>query len=65
MDVEGKNLWEENHVRRFISHKDEYRKEVSVFASSLKEYGIDSFVAHEDIKINMQGSIGAASSLSS
>ena len=43
-------IWQENMFRVFLSHKTEDRKEVSELKKRLAPYGIDCFVAHEDIE---------------
>lgn len=42
-------IWEEGCFRLFLSHKTEAKKEAAELKTSLRNYGISSFVAHEDI----------------
>jgi len=44
------NLWLPNKFRLFISHLAENMKEVSGIKEHLSAYGIDCFVAHQDIE---------------
>ena len=43
-------LWGESAIRIFISHTSEYKTVAQDIKLSLENYGIASFVAHEDIK---------------
>ncbi len=43
-------FWDPGYFKLFISHLASYRKNIGFLKSSLKEYGISSFVAHEDIE---------------
>ncbi len=45
-----KDIWEPGKIRLFISHRDSHKKEVALLADRLREYGITSFVAHEEIQ---------------
>ena len=45
-----KRIWQPEMFRLFISHKTEDKMNVSSFKSQMKVYGIDCFVAHEDIE---------------
>lgn len=43
-------IWKDKMYRLFISHKCEYKKEVSNLKQKLSIFGVDCFVAHKDIK---------------
>lgn len=43
-------IWKPEYIRLFISHKDEHKKEATLLAKKLEEYGISSFVAHDTIE---------------
>ncbi len=43
------DIWKPGHIRLFISHRDKYKSEVSKLAKLLENYGISSFVAHDNI----------------
>lgn len=47
-DSEG--LWKMGLCRLFISHRDSSKRIVKELAEVLKTFGVDSFVAHEDIE---------------
>ena len=42
--------WEKSPIRVFISHVDQYKSDAVRIKSILSNYGIASFVAHEDIE---------------
>lgn len=42
--------WKKNWLRLFISHSTTKKMQVAQIKNELKEYGIDCFVAHEDIQ---------------
>ncbi|PTC00578.1 hypothetical protein C9975_06730 [Thalassospira xiamenensis] len=44
------SIWEPDHVRLFISHRDNHKASANALAKSLEEYGISSFVAHDTIE---------------
>jgi hypothetical protein len=46
--------WKEGYYRIFISHRSEYKKEVSEIKDYLLDYGLDLFVAHEDINVSVE-----------
>jgi hypothetical protein len=43
-------VWRKDHIRLFISHRDEYKQQASELGLALKDYGISSFVAHDTIE---------------
>ena len=43
-------LWKPNKIKIFISHRDTHKKEVAELATHLAKWGMDCFVAHEDIE---------------
>lgn len=43
------SMWKLGYFRLFISHLSEFKERASALKSSLTQYGIDCFVAHEDI----------------
>jgi hypothetical protein len=43
-------LWEAGYFRLFISHSSKQRVEVGELKTALRAYGIDGFVAHDDIE---------------
>lgn len=43
-------IWGDGHVRVFLSHKANFKKETSKLKEALARCGISSFVAHEDIE---------------
>ena len=43
-------LWQKNMYRMFLSHKVTYKKETAELKKKLNFWGIDCFVAHEDIE---------------
>lgn len=44
------SIWKPDQVRLFISHRDNHKVSAKALASSLEEYGIASFVAHDTIE---------------
>lgn len=48
-DEATKRIWEDDCFRLFLSHKSAYKKETAELKARLRNYGISSFVAHEDI----------------
>lgn len=48
-NVSTNKNWKPNHFRLFISHLSEHKLTASNLQSALYEYGVSSFVAHEDI----------------
>jgi hypothetical protein len=56
-NIDSKNeirIWKDGYYRLFISHRSEFKKEVSDLKEALREFGIDAFVAHEDIQVSVQ-----------
>ncbi|MDX6591758.1 MAG: hypothetical protein QOJ13_954 [Gaiellales bacterium] len=45
----GEGPWQENHLRLFISHVHAHRAAVATLQQALESWGIDGFVAHNDI----------------
>lgn len=57
LNIDSKNeirIWKDGYYRLFISHRSEFKKEVSDLKEALREFGIDAFVAHEDIQVSVQ-----------
>ena len=50
MAQDYEKLWSAKEIRLFISHRDGDKQAVHEVASYLREYGINSFVAHETIE---------------
>lgn len=44
------NVWKPGHIRLFISHRDEYKRQASELGAGLEDYGVGSFVAHDTIE---------------
>ena len=44
------HLWTPGHVRLFVTHKADYKREASKLKDALDRWGVTCFVAHEDIK---------------
>lgn len=49
-DEATQRIWEDGCFRLFLSHKSESKVETAQLKKMLKNYGISSFVAHEDIQ---------------
>lgn len=47
-------VWKDGHYRLFISHKTSHKIRVSELKEYLVDFGIDAFVAHEDIQVSVQ-----------
>jgi hypothetical protein len=43
-------IWESGYFRLFISHSSKQKIEIGEFKVALRQYGIDAFVAHDDIE---------------
>lgn len=52
--LDGAGPWQEGHFRLFLSHASEHREAAAELRSSLARYGIDAFVAHDDIEPSQQ-----------
>lgn len=48
-DPETAGIWKGNHLRLFLSHRDEYKKFAHAFAKVIEPYGVSVFVAHDAI----------------
>lgn len=48
--IDVSNIWEDDKIRLFISHRDNIKKEVKWLASDLDLLGVSSFVAHDSIQ---------------
>lgn len=44
------SIWKAGYLRLFVSHKAEYKEHAFKLKLELNDYGIDAFVAHEDIE---------------
>jgi hypothetical protein len=49
-DPDSLKIWKTGYVRLFISHKDSHKIEAKSLADSLEEYGVSTFVAHDNIE---------------
>ncbi len=49
-ESEVRHLWADGKFRLFLSHRDPHKALVGKLKFELKAYGIDAFVAHEDIE---------------
>lgn len=43
------DIWKPGYIRLFISHRDQYKAQASELAVALEDYGVSSFVAHDNI----------------
>lgn len=50
LNPDNLSIWEPNHIRLFISHRDEQKRAAKELATGLKGYGISGFVAHDSIE---------------
>lgn len=48
-NIYNDRMWKPGYFRLFISHLSEYKESASNLKECLQNYGIDGFVAHEDI----------------
>jgi TIR domain-containing protein len=46
----GGSVWDEDKFRLFISHTSEHKQDVASLKRGLATFGIDAFVAHDDIE---------------
>jgi len=51
------SMWKPGYFRLFISHLSKYKEQASILKQVLIQYGIDCFVAHEDITPSKQWEI--------
>lgn len=51
------SMWDNGYFRLFISHLTKYKIAARNLKICMKEYGIDCFVAHEDIRISREWEI--------
>ncbi len=47
-------LWEAGMLRLFVSHISSHKVEIAALKGDLRRYGVDSFVAHEDIEPSLE-----------
>jgi len=47
---ENTDLWKENHLRLFLSHRDKHKLAAHTLAKALEPFGVSAFVAHDAIK---------------
>ena len=47
-------LWKDSHLRLFVSHLTQHKLVAANLQSSLQRYGIDAFVAHDDIRPSVE-----------
>ena len=50
VEIPDSKFWQPNHFRLFLSHLSTFKVKTAQLQNTLKEYGISSFVAHEDIE---------------
>lgn len=50
IDPSNLSIWNAGCIRLFISHRDNFKREAKQLAEELAEYGISSFVAHDNIE---------------
>lgn len=53
-EAQAKHLWEEGYFKLFLSHLVTHKVEVHNLKRALRAYGIDSFVARDDIQPSRQ-----------
>jgi len=53
-EIDVRRLWDDGHVRLFLSHVSKHKSEVSALKNALKDRGISAFVAHEDIEPSLE-----------
>jgi hypothetical protein len=46
----SERIWKPGYLRLFLSHKSNFKRETSLLKTHLERYGVDCFVAHEDIE---------------
>lgn len=50
INPESLSIWKPGHLRLFICHRDEHKRQATTLATYLETYGISSFVAHDNIE---------------
>ena len=50
IEIPDSKFWNPNHFRLFLSHSSTFKAKTAQLQRTLIEYGISSFVAHEDIE---------------
>ena len=50
IDPDNLSFWKPDHIRLFISHRDDYKGQANNLAKELEKYGISAFVAHDTIE---------------
>lgn len=50
VEILDSKFWQPNHFRLFLSHISSFKVKTAQLQKILKDYGISSFVAHEDIE---------------
>ena len=50
VEIPDSKFWQTNHFKLFLSHLSTFKVKTAQLQKTLKEYGISSFVAHEDIE---------------
>lgn len=53
-EIEVKRIWKNGYFRLFLSHLSEEKLHVSKLKIELERWGIDAFVAHEDIEPSLK-----------
>ncbi len=53
-EAETKHLWKKGFFKLFLSHLSEHKVQVHELKSKLKCFGIDAFVAHDDIDVSSE-----------
>lgn len=61
--IKEATFWKAGYFRLFLSHLASFKVQASRLQSTLKKYGISSFVAHEDIKPSKEWQIEIEASL--
>lgn len=52
--TDEKRIWKPNHIRLFVSHVSRVKVPASNLKTALAPYGIDAFIAHEDIQPTLE-----------
>ena len=50
VEIPDSKFWHPNHFRLFLCHLSTFKEKTAQLQKTLEEYGISSFVAHEDIE---------------
>jgi hypothetical protein len=44
------DVWKPGHIRLFVSHRDEYKRQAAELGTALEAYGVSCFIAHDSIQ---------------